>query len=194
MDKIMADRFSFTLVLLCIFSAFLANIIHSAQKVLPSEDCPLALASIIGPVEQYQCPFPILNSVLRISISCYLFVLLIAIVVSIKTYSLYSCPARFSSKDGLSWTVAVLSVSHYLCFISIVMDCYVVYTAFKFTRHQMVLDRGYVPSECEVKLCDFSDSESFPSFLIPPNLLIFDLSKFSIFSILTMHGTTGKTR
>ena len=137
MDKIMDDRFSFTLVLMCIFAAFIANIIHSAQKVLPREECPLALAAIIGPVEQYNCPFPILNSVLRISISCYLFLFLIVLIISFKSYSAYSCPARFSLEKCMPWTIAVLSVSHYLCFISIVMDCYVVYTAFKFTRHDI---------------------------------------------------------
>eukprot|EP00483_Globobulimina_turgida_P001874 UN01876 len=136
MDKIAADAFSLTLVVLCCFSAFIANIIHSIRKLLPgpSQKCTLQMASIIGPVEQFQCPFPIFNSILRISTSCYLFCFLIILIIILKSYSRYGCFPYFSLTQCISCALYVLSLSHYLCFISLIMDCYSIYTAINFSQ------------------------------------------------------------
>ena len=141
MDKIIGDKFAFTLVILCCFSAFIANIIHSTSKLLPDPNgkCSLDIASIIGPVEGLNCPFPLANSVLRISISCYLFCFLIIVIIVLKCYGVYGsgCYSRFSLSQCIACTVNVLSVSHYLCFISVIMDCYSIFTAYKFSKHTM---------------------------------------------------------
>eukprot|EP01083_Nonionella_stella_P104407 299177_1 len=133
MDKIVADGFSFALVLLCCFSAFIANLIHSCYKFSPSAKCDWFLAGIIGPVEKLNCPFPFPNSVLRILISSYLFCCLLIVVLLMHCKS---CTC-LSLTRCISCLMTVLSVSHYLCFISITMDSYAIYTAYKFSQYKL---------------------------------------------------------
>ena len=137
MDKIIADRFAFTLILLCCLCTFFANIVASIHKLTPSDTCSLQKASIIGPIEAYQCPFPIINSVIRISISCYLICFLIVVTIILKSYESYGCGPSFSIKQCITFIMHVLSFSHYLCFISLVMDCYSIYTAYKLSQYQI---------------------------------------------------------
>ena len=136
MDKIIADRFAFTLVLLCCLCAFFANIVASIHKLLPSDTCSLKKASIIGPMEEYQCPFPIINSVFRISISCYLICFLFIVVIILQSFKNYGCCPSFSIDQCITCTMHVLSFSHYLCFISLIMDCNSMYTAFRFSQYK----------------------------------------------------------
>lgn len=136
-DKIIADKFSFTLVLLSCFSAFLANIVASINKLPASTHCSWQDASIIGPMDRYNCPFPISNSVLRISISCYLICFLIIVIIILTNYKNYHCFQNLSFTQCIACTITVLSLSHYLCFISIIMDSYSIYTALKFSQYEM---------------------------------------------------------
>ena len=137
MHKIIADKFSFVLVLLCCFCAFLANIVSSANK-LSSKQCSWKLAAIIGPVEHRKCPFPLINSILRISISIYLILFLIILICVLHTYQHRACYSRVSLSQCIACTITILSLTRYLCLISIIMDCYSVYIAYKITCYQFI--------------------------------------------------------